>query len=404
MSATTTTTANATDWPKDQLERRRHALEQVELIRELLEDGVQESQRQGKVVSGSIQALRDAGIMGIMTPDDLGGNEVDPVTAFEVIEAVGRIDPSLAWTSAILLEGAGQLATHLAPEQASLVFRSRLPLHAASLRPGEAEKVDGGYVLNGRWDFTSGIHHADYVSATFWTASGSGQTERRMALVPAGQFKILDAWNVLGMKATGSTAFVVDSVFVPDEMIYDPMGIPRRVDTPLARMGMVPYILQMHPGMVLGAARRALDEIIAIAPTKRRGSRINIGASASLAESSWFQRELGELDAQLRAARALAIQANQRVHDALAGGGDVDLELLDFMQTASSFAGKTAHQVITRAFRHTGAQAIAEDGLLARLLRDINTILAHGVLGEVGFELHGEFTLGLQTLENRRMI
>ncbi|MFE4542320.1 acyl-CoA dehydrogenase family protein [Arthrobacter sp. NPDC056727] len=403
MSAITTT-VNATDWPKDLLERRRHALNQVELIREVLEDGVQESQRQGKVVSGSIQALRDAGIMGIMTPDDLGGNEVDPVTAFEVIETIGRIDPSLAWTSAILLEGAGQLATHLAPEQAALVFSSRLPLHAASLRPGEADKVDGGYVLNGRWDFTSGIHHADYVSATFWTASERGQTERRMALIPAGQFTILDAWDVLGMKATGSTAFVVDSVFVPDEMIYDPMGTPRRTDTPLARMGMVPYILQMHPGMVLGAARRALEEIIAIAPTKRRGSRINIGSSASLAESSWFQRELGELDAQLRAARALAVQANQRLHDALARGADVDLELLDFMQTASSFAGKTAHQVITRAFRHTGAQAIAEDGLLARLLRDINTILAHGVLGEVGFELHGEFTLGLQTPENRRMI
>ncbi|MCG2622979.1 hypothetical protein LVY72_13840 [Arthrobacter sp. I2-34] len=404
MTATTTPAITATGWPGDPAARRRHALAQVERIRDTLEAGVGESQQLGHLVPESVEAMRGAGILGIMTPDDLGGNEVDPVTAFEIIEAVGTIDPSLAWTAAILLEGAGQLATHLSPEQAAIVFAPKLPLQAVSLRPGSAERAEGGYIVNGRWDFTSGIHHADYVSATFWTDAADGKTERRMALIPAGQFEILDAWDVLGMKATGSTAFQVDSVFVPDEMIYDPMGTPRRTDTPLARLGMVPYILQMHPGMVLGAARRALDEIIAMAPTKRRGSRINIGASKSLAESSWFQRELGELDAQIRAARALALEANQRVGDTLAAGGEISLELLDSMQTASSFAGKTAHHVITRAFRQAGAQAIADDSVLSRLLRDINTILAHGVLGEVGFELHGEFTLGLQTADNRRMI
>ncbi|MCZ9880233.1 acyl-CoA dehydrogenase family protein [Arthrobacter sp. B2a2-09] len=401
---TTTTAATATAWPVDPTERRRHALDQVERIRETLEAGVSESQRLGWLAPESVQALRDAGIMGIMTPDDLGGNEVDPVTAFEIIEAMGRIDPSLAWATAILLEGAGQLATHLSPEQAAKVFGEKLPLAAASLAPGSAQKTNGGYVVNGRWDFTSGIHHANYVAATFWTDAEDGRTERRMALIPAGQIEIQDAWHVLGMKATGSTAFEVNSVFVPDEMIFDPMGTPRRSDTPLARLGMTPYVLQMHPGMVLGAARRALDEIIALAPAKRRGSRINIGASKSLAESSWFQRELGELDAQLRAARALAIEANKRVRDSLADGSGIDLELLDLMQTACSFAGKTAQQVITRAFRNTGAQAIIEDSVLSRLLRDINTILAHGVLGEIGFELHGEFTLGLQTLQNRRMV
>ncbi|WP_159709018.1 acyl-CoA dehydrogenase family protein [Arthrobacter sp. 18067] len=403
MTATTHTTLT-TNWPVDPIERRRYALEQVERIRDTLEAGVSESQRLGWLEPASVHALREAGIMGIMTPDDLGGNEVDPVTAFEVIEAVGRIDPSLAWATAILLEGAGQLATHLEPVQARKVFSGGLPLAAASLRPGAAERAEGGYVVSGRWDFTSGIHHADYVAATFWTDAEDGATERRMALIPSGQFEIQDAWHVLGMKATGSTAFVVDSVFVADEMIFDPMGSPRRPDTPLARLGMTPYVLQMHPGMVLGAARRALDEIIAVAPTKRRGSRINISASSSLAESSWFQRELGELDAQVRAARALALEANQLVQNRLAGSGEVDLELLDLMQTACSFAGKTAQHVITRAFRHTGAQAIADDGVLSRLLRDINTILAHGVLGEIGFELHGEFALGLQTPQNRRMV
>lgn len=410
-SMTATTATSRTSWPIGSKVRREHALVQVKGIRQRLEDGVAESQRLGYLAPDTIQALRDAGVLGIMTPDDLGGNEVDPVTAFEIIEQVGMVDPSTAWTAAILLEGAGQLATQLDAGQAAELFAGILPLKAGSLRPGTAEKVDGGYRITGQWDFVSGIHHANFVSAAFLVDGPDATTERRTALIPVGQIEVLDEWKVLGMKATGSTAFKVEGVFVPDTMIFNPMATAPRADTPLARLGMVPYVLQMHPGMVLGAARRALDEIIAMAPTKRRGSRINIGTPKSLAESSWFQREIGELDAQINAARAFALDVNRRVYeaveegrDAVSQGGQLELELLDLMQTSASFAGKTANHVITRAFRHAGAQAIADDTVLSRLLRDINTILAHGVLGEAGFEMHGEYILGMQTLDNRRMV
>ncbi|WP_181762648.1 acyl-CoA dehydrogenase family protein [Pseudarthrobacter sp. B4EP4b] len=406
MSAT-----SRTSWPTGKQERREHALVQVEEIRQRLEDSVAESQQLGYLAPDAVRALREAGVLGIMTPDDLGGNVVDPVTAYEIIEQIGMIDPSTAWTAAILLEGAGQLATQLSPDQATDLFSSSLALKAGSLRPGTAERTEGGYVITGQWDFVSGIHHADFVSAAFLVNGADNAVERRTALVPVAQVQILDQWNVLGMKATGSTAFRVEGVFVPDTMVFNPMTSAPRTDTPLARLGMVPYVLQMHPGMVLGAARRALNEIIRMAPNKRRGSRINIGTPKSLAESSWFQREIGELDAQLSAARAFALDVNRRVHealeagrDAVSQGGQLELELLDLMQTSASFAGKTANQVITRAFRHAGAEAIADTSVLSRLLRDINTILAHGVLGEAGFEMHGEYLLGMQTLDNRRMV
>ncbi|MCG2623047.1 hypothetical protein LVY72_14180 [Arthrobacter sp. I2-34] len=401
---TTVAVKQTSNWPQAPLERRAHALAQVQKISERLAAGVEQGQREGRLADDAVAALRESGILGIMTPDDLGGNVVDPPTAFEIIEAIGYIDPSTAWTTTILLEGAGQLATQLEPAQAAVVFRDRLPLKAGSLRPGSAQRVDGGYRVAGQWDFVSGIHHADFVSASFLVDDADGGTERRMALIPVAEVEVLDTWHVLGMKATGSTTFRADEVFVSDAMVFNPLGPVKRSDTPLARLGMVPYVLQMHMGMVLGAGRRALDEITRMAPTKRRGSRINIGAATSLADSSWFQRELGELDAALRAARALGLEATGRVRDQLAAGGAMDLELQDYMQTASSHAGQTAQRVITRAFRHAGAEAIMETGVLPRLLRDINTILAHGVLGEVGFELHGEFILGLQTPENRRMI
>lgn len=393
-----------TPWPTDRRERRDWALRQVETIRDELAAGAVDSERQRRLSDRSIAALRSSGLLGIMTPDDLGGNVVDPVTAFEIVERIGYIDPATAWTAAILLEGAGELATVVDPEVSAKIFAERFALKASSLKPGQATRVDGGYVVSGRWDFLSGLHHADYVSATFLIEGENGQPVRRAALLAAEQIDVLDDWRVLGMRGTGSTSFEAKDVFVADEMIYDPMAYGKRDDTPLARMGMVPFVLQMHPGMVLGAARRALDEIIGAAPKIRRGGRIQLAAPAPLSELTWFQRELGELDVKVGAARSYCIETLELVTAVLDAGGKVELPQLDRMQTAASYAAKTAVEVVTRVFRFSGSSAILEDSLLAKLLRDLNTICAHGVLGEAGFEIHAEFILGLQTEENRRMV
>lgn len=153
----------------------------------------------------------------------------------------------------------------------------------------------------------------------------------------------------------------------------------------------------------LGAARRALDEIVATGPKIRRGGRIQL-SPPPLSEATWFQRELGELDARVLSARALALMTLQDARQVVDRGEHVELELLDRMQTAASFAAKVAVDVVTRVFRFSGASVILESSLLSRLLRDLNTVCAHGVLSESGFETHAEYMLGLQTVENRRMI
>ena len=398
------THVSRTAWPTDRGERRAFALAAVAAIADELQSSAQESEALNRMSDRSIEALRTSGVLGIMTPDDLGGNVVDPVTAFEIVERIGYIDPATAWTTTILLEGAGELATVLAPHVATDVFEDGVALKAASLKPGNARQVEGGYFVSGTWDFVSGLHHADYVSATFLDAGPNGEQIRRAAVLSRDAITLCDDWRVLGMRGTGSSSFQAKDVYVADEYVYEPLGAPMRGDTPLALMGMVPYVLQMHPGMVLGAARRALDEVISAAPRMRRGSRINLTQPPSLSEQTWFQRELGELDARVLAARALSLSTNSRVRDVLDAGQRVDLELLDAMQTAATFAAKTAVEVVTRIFRHVGAAAIVEGSLYARLLRDLNTISAHGVLSEAGFETHAEFILGLQDETNRRMV
>lgn len=400
-----TTITNATvQWPTIRAERREAALTAIDAVSEDLAIGAIESEQLNRMSDRAFDALDRAGVFGIMTPDDLGGNVVDPLTAFEIIEKIGYIDPATAWTATILLEGAGELATMLQPQTASVVFADRLALKAMSLKPGPARAVDGGYIVSGRWDFVSGLHHAVFASATFLIDGPDGNPVRRVAVIPREQITILDDWRVLGMRGTGSSSFEVTEVFVPDAMVYDPFGVGERPDTPLAQLGMTPFLLQMHPGMVLGAARRAVDTLIELAPRLRRGSRINLQQSQALAEATWFQRELGELDVRVRAARSFCVETLTEVRDLLDIGGRAQLAQLDQMQTAASYAAKVSVEVVTRCFRHTGAMSIVADSLLGKLLRDLNTISAHGVLSEAGFETHAEFILGLQTAENRRMV
>ncbi|MDT2009778.1 hypothetical protein FXW78_49515 [Rhodococcus opacus] len=80
-------------WPLARVDRRATALAAVDAIRDELAAGAAESEAGRRLSDRSINALRDSGVLGIMTPDDLGGNVVDAVTAFEVIEKIGHIDP-----------------------------------------------------------------------------------------------------------------------------------------------------------------------------------------------------------------------------------------------------------------------------------------------------------------------
>ncbi|NED89592.1 hypothetical protein G3I76_57155, partial [Streptomyces sp. SID11233] len=78
----------------------------------------------------------------------------------------------------------------------------------------------------------------------------------------------------------------------------------------------------------------------------------------ALSELTWFQRELGELDARVRAARSLCLETLTEVDEVVGRGERAELPLLDRMQTTASLAAKTAVDVATRVFRHAGAAAI----------------------------------------------
>src|SRR6266851_9758421 len=257
-----------------------------------------------------VEALRSIGVFRMFVPRSHGGLELDLPAALEVLQALGRIDGSVGWT-AMVAGGCDAIAALLPRETYDLVYEAGpdVILAGAAQPSGTAERVAGGWRVNGRWPFASGCQHADWIIGfCVVTAGGTSLPEpdlqagspliRGFAL-PASEWQIEDTWNVAGLKGTGSHHVSLTEAIVPTTNSLDPTNGESCLPGPLYQT--IPQFLPvMHATIALSMAEGALEDIVALAKTGRRQLR----AASPLQDSEVFQSELGRLSAELRAAQA----------------------------------------------------------------------------------------------------
>src|SRR5581483_6506939 len=262
------------EFPQDREEKRRALLRAVENVRGVLEAHADEAEEMRTLPAASVAALRDSGLLALKLPAVLGGAEADPMTQFEVFEAASYIDPSAGWCLFIGAASAGMPAAFLPDSAIAKIFAGgRIPNFAASLTPGATMvPVEGGYRLSGRCSWASGIRQSDYISMRGEVVrEGRGcPREFRVCVVPVKDGQIHDNWHVMGLKGTGSCDFSVTDLFVPQDFTHDAMAKPVR-GGPMYGLTFLGYVAPEAPAFALGVARRALDEVIALARSKARG-------------------------------------------------------------------------------------------------------------------------------------
>ena len=141
-------------------------------------------------------------------------------------------------------------------------------------RPLKATSTNGGYRISGRAPFVSNCHDADWISSTVLVdedESAAGEPEMRMVYFPREECEIIDTWDVMGMRGTGSHDISVTDVYVPKSRTF-PM-VPdfepgSHYRGPLYRLPVVGVLATGIPTPMLGVARRALDEVTELARTK----------------------------------------------------------------------------------------------------------------------------------------
>ena len=349
-------------------------------------------------------ALARAGLLQLYLPRAAGGPEVDPRTAFLAIEEISKADGAAGWCSmiaSIMGAFAGWLPPDIGREMAGTDMRMGTAdfRAAGSIRPqGKAWRVEGGYRVRGRWDFASGIHYARWIVCPCVLMDGdrpavtaAGTATTRILWVPAAQVKIIDTWDVIGLRCTGSHDFTVEDIFVREAYSSSLAEQSPHAGSLYKGRFFFAWVWTATVANAFGIARGAMDAFIALATTRASSSSATV-----LRDRPLVQTRAAEAEAVLSAARTYVLATVGELWERVeAGDQDVDA-ILTQARLAITHGMHEAARAVDIVFHAAGTNAIYAKNPLERYFRDIHVTLQHGAALPAHFESAGKSLLGLR--------
>ena len=342
--------------------------------------------------------LKAAGCFRMFVPKSHGGLDVDVPASMEIIETLATADGSTGWVVMIGSETPMFLAL-LSRKRFDRVYANGpdVIIGGAFAPRGQAEMIDDGYRVSGRWSFASGCQHSDWLFGNcVVTENGKprpglipGTPEARAMMFAPPKAQIIDTWSVNGLRGTGSHDIAVENLVVPSDDSLDIFLGQSSVPGP--SMAEPLLYAALHIGTVaIGIARRALTEIVALANTNKR----RLYASASLAESPLFQFRLGQADASLRAARNLLRSEAEAVWNSAVACIPISIDGRAPVMAAITWAVHTCSAVVDSCYRAGGGSSPYDGSPLQRCMRDIQTLTQHAAVAESWLTTSGAAILG----------
>ena len=359
------------------------------LVGAIADEHADAGDQQGQLAPPVVDALHREGLLGMWTPTVIrGGSELDPMASLQVIEHVAYGDPSAGWVMMAAALAIGTGAAYLQSSAVDELFSGdRLPVIAGQgTRPGTAIPDGTGFRLSGSWSFASGIKHGTHIH-TLGIVSTTG--EPRIFVLPVEKATLIDNWDVLGLRATGSIDYTIDGVFVPDAYTHFAVTDAPLRGGPLYTLGIIGFAAMAHSGWAAGIGRRLLDELA----KKVHGG---VGRTGALAESELFHEQYAKAEATYRSARALVHETWSDIADALTAGRPLTTRQQTLMRLAMANITWSCHDVAEFVYKSSGTVALRA-GTIQRLFRDMHAGTQHITSAPVVFRGAGRELAGLAT-------
>lgn len=329
-----------------------------------------------RVPADVLDQLLGTGCFGMSRPVSHGGAGADLPSTMRMLETLASADASVAWI--VMIGGCAWVDLASLPRSTfdDLFPRGADVIVAGAFNPtGSIKADDGGYRVSGRWSFASGCEHADVLYGNCFAGIVDGAPQMRAAVFSPSQVVIEDTWTVSGLRGTGSHHIHVDDVLVPADHTFTPLVDEPCLDEPTVRIPVPALIALVVASVAIGAARGAVDDIIAIAEHK-----VPLLAGAPLATNPAFQMDLATADTELLAARALLYETAELAWSTATDGAPFTLEQRARVRAAAVWASERAAAVIDTAYRAGGGSSIYADCPLQRRLRDIHALTQHFIV------------------------
>ena len=369
-------------------------------LRPLVRAHADDAERARRLSDAVRSAMAQAGLFRMGAPAVYGGFETAPQDMIAAIEAISEADGATGWTLMIGVETVGIALAAMDPAAARELLGGRPEVSfAGSVNAlGRARRCDGGYRVDGRWQWASGCDGADFFwgGCTLLGDDGEPQRTRRghpmtiQAIIPRADYRVIETWQAPGLCGSGSHDVEVDDVFVPDAMTTDIHGVGMRVDAPLYRMPAYSRLAFNKVGVGTGIARAALDAFRELATHKTPFT-----TSALLCERPQAQLAIASAEARLRSARAFVFEAVDALWDAACAGRPSTDEERAMVRLASSHCCAEAVRAVDIVCEAAGISASQPSCPLERAARDVRVVPQHVMVAPSAVLTAGRVLLGL---------
>jgi len=360
--------------------------ERAKMLVPLLDEEAEFADEHGELSPAAVDALHGQGLLKLWVPEKLGGAELDPVHSLEVLENLSYADASAGWVAMAANLSIGTAGAYLADHAvAELWGDGRNPVIAGQgTRPGTAHLAEGGLSLSGSWSFGSGLKHSSHVHS-LGIVEETG--EPRIFVTPIEAVNLIDNWDVMGLRGTGSIDYTMDNVFVPDGWSHFAVtDVPLR-GGPLYGIGIIGFAVTCHSGWAMGVGRRLLDELAELVHGKA-------GRPGAQADSAAFQQGYAQAEAQFRAARALVLEAWNDLTNSLYAGDGISVRQHTMVRLALAHITKALHEVAGFVYLSGGTTALRH-GTIQRFYRDVHAGTQHVTSAPLVWQTCGRELMGV---------
>jgi 3-hydroxy-9,10-secoandrosta-1,3,5(10)-triene-9,17-dione monooxygenase len=359
----------------------------VEEIAGRLAAAADETERLGKLADESVKLIREAGVMRLLQPIDFGGYAAHPRDFAEAVMATAKACGSTGWVCGVGGVHPWEMALCDRRLQQEVWGSDPNTWIASPYMPsGVATPTDGGYLLRGHWQFSSGTDHCDWIFLGALLGDAEGKPAQPMkglhVVLPRSDYTIVDdSWDVIGLRGTGSKDVIVDGAFIPDYRTIDAEEVAA-VGLAAERAGRTETVYKlpfwsMFPLGITAAVIGICEGALAVHLDYQR-DRV-MAAGTKVRDDPYTLYAISEAASEIQAARLQLLDGISRLYDLADSGKPITFGDRAVVRRNQVRCAWRAVSAVDEIFARSGGNAVRRSNPLQRFWRDAHVGLQHAI-------------------------
>lgn len=361
-------------------------LDRLMELADQFKDQAVEAEKLGKLPDATVKSMKAIGSIRLLQPEKHGGLEVHPREFAETVMATAALDPAAGWVNGVVGVHPYQLA-YADPKVGEEIWAEDVDTWIASpyAPQGVARPVDGGYIFNGRWQFSSGTDACDWIILGAMVGDDTGAPvmppQILHVILPRSDYEIVaDSWDVVGLRGTGSKDVIVKDAFIPSYRTMDGLKVMDGTAQIEAGMTKTLYKMPWSTMFPLGISSATIGICEGALAAHLDYQRERVGATGTaIKDDPYVMYAIGDAAAEIEASRNALLANVDKVYDIVDSGREVSFDIRAAVRRSQIKAVWRAVAAVDQIFARSGGNALRMDKPLQRYWRDAHAGVAHAI-------------------------